>query len=75
MTLLAYMVQCRMKTVEQLQYAAPGELGKLMGLDRVPEVRCLRQKLTQRETRPRSGRGSCHASGWRPLPIWPGRCT
>ena len=24
---------------------APGELGKLMGLDRVPEVRCLRYKL------------------------------
>ena len=26
---------------------SPGELGKLMGLDRVPEVRCLRQKLTR----------------------------
>ena len=46
-TLLAYMALCRIKTVEQLQYAAPGELGKLRGLDRVPEVRCLRQKLTQ----------------------------
>ncbi len=46
-TLLAYMALCRIKTVEQLQYAAPGELGKLMGLDRVPEVRCLRQKLAQ----------------------------
>ncbi len=33
--------------MEQLQYESPGELGKLMGLDRVPEVRCLRQKLTQ----------------------------
>ncbi len=40
-TLLAYMALCRIKTVEQLQYEAPGELGKLMGLDRVPEVRCL----------------------------------
>jgi hypothetical protein len=46
-TLLAYMSLCRIKTVEQLQYAAPGELGKLMGLDRVPEVRCLRKKLAQ----------------------------
>ena len=46
-TLLASMALCRIKTVEQLQYAAPGELGKLMGLDRVPEVRCLRKKLTQ----------------------------
>jgi hypothetical protein len=44
--LLAYMALCRIKTVEQLQYESPGELGKLLGLDRVPEVRCLRQKLT-----------------------------
>ena len=45
-TLLAYMALCRIKTVEQLQYESPGELGKLMGLDRVPEVRCLRKKLS-----------------------------
>ena len=45
--LLAYMALCRIKTVEQLQYEMPGELGKLMGLDRIPEVRCLRKKLTQ----------------------------
>ncbi len=43
--LLAHMALCRIKTVEQLQYRPPGELGKLMGLDRVPEVRCLRRKL------------------------------
>ena len=43
--LLAYMALCRIKAVEQLQYQPPGELGKLLGLDRVPEVRCLRQKL------------------------------
>jgi hypothetical protein len=45
MILLAYMALCRIKTVEQLQYEPPGELGKLLGLDRVPEVRCLRHKL------------------------------
>ncbi len=45
--LLAYMALCRIRAVEQLQYESPGELGKLMGLDRVPEVRCLRQKLKQ----------------------------
>jgi transposase len=44
-TLLATMALCRIKTVEQLQYESPGELGKLLGLDRVPEVRCLRHKL------------------------------
>ena len=38
--LLAYMALCRIKAVEQLQYQPPGELGKLLGLDRVPEVRC-----------------------------------
>jgi transposase len=43
--LLAYMALGRIKTIEQLQYHSPGELGKLMGLDRVPEVRCLRNKL------------------------------
>ncbi|MHC4406913.1 MAG: putative transposase [Planctomycetota bacterium] len=46
-TVLAYMGLCRIKTVEQLQYEAPGELGKLLGLDRVPEVRCLRYKLAE----------------------------
>ena len=46
-SVLALMALCRIQTVEQLQYQSPGELGKLLGLDRVPEVRCLRQKLTR----------------------------
>jgi hypothetical protein len=41
------MALCRIKAVEQLQYETPGELGKLMGLDRIPEVRCLRKKLSE----------------------------
>lgn len=45
--LLAYMALGRIKAVEQLQFETPGELGKLMGLDRIPEVRCLRKKLAQ----------------------------
>lgn len=45
-SLLGFMALCRIKTVEQLQFHPPGELGKLLGLDRVPEVRCLRNKLT-----------------------------
>ena len=45
--LLAYMALCRIKAVERLQYETPGELGKLMGLDRIPEVRCLRNKLSE----------------------------
>jgi hypothetical protein len=43
--LLALMALLRVKTVEALRRGAPGELGKLLGLDRIPEVRCLRAKL------------------------------
>jgi len=43
--LLAFMALARLKSVESLRYVAPGEWGKLLGLDRVPEVRTLRQKL------------------------------
>jgi len=43
--LLAYMALCRIKSVEQLRHNSPGEMGRLMGLDRIPEVRCLREKI------------------------------
>jgi len=45
--LLAFMALCRIKTTEKLQGHAPGEFGKLLGLDRVPEVRCLRHKMDE----------------------------
>ncbi|MCP3868894.1 MAG: hypothetical protein GY703_12515 [Gammaproteobacteria bacterium] len=43
--LLAFMALARLKSIESLCYCAPGEWGKLLGLDRVPEVRTLRQKI------------------------------
>jgi len=43
--LLALMALARIRSVEQLRYAAPGEWGQLLGLDRIPEVRTLRAKL------------------------------
>ena len=43
--LLAFMALGRLKSVESLRYCAPGEWGKLLGLDRVPEVRTLRRKI------------------------------
>lgn len=43
--LLAFMALCRIKSVEKLKGHAPGEFGKLLGLDRAPEVRCLRNKM------------------------------
>ncbi len=47
LTLSAFMSLCRIKTVESLRWQPPGELGKLHGLDRIPEVRCLRRKLSE----------------------------
>jgi len=43
--LLAFMALARIKTIESLRYSAPGEWGKLLGLDRIPEARTLRQKV------------------------------
>ena len=43
--LLAFMALARLKSVENLRYCAPGEWGKLLGLDRIPEVRTLRNKV------------------------------
>jgi hypothetical protein len=43
--LLALQALARVKSIEQLRYVAPGEWGNLLGLDRIPEVRTLRQKL------------------------------
>jgi len=39
------MALARLKSVEKLRYYAPGEWGKLLGLDRIPEVRTLRDKV------------------------------
>lgn len=44
---IAFMYLRRIKNPEQLKHHSPGEFGKLMGLDRVPEARCLRGKLKQ----------------------------
>jgi hypothetical protein len=43
--LLALMALARIRSIEQLRYVTPGEWGKLLGLDRIPEVRTLREKL------------------------------
>lgn len=43
--LLALAALARIKSIEQLRYVAPGEWGHLLGLDRIPEVRTLREKL------------------------------
>jgi hypothetical protein len=45
--LLAFMYLCRIKNPEQLKSISPGDYGKLLGVDRVPEARCLRGKLKE----------------------------
>jgi DNA-binding CsgD family transcriptional regulator len=42
---LGFMALARIRRPEQLRHQAPGELGKSIGLDRVPEVRTLRKKI------------------------------
>lgn len=43
--LLAFMALARLKTIESLRYCAPGEWGKLLGLDRIPECGTVRDKI------------------------------
>jgi hypothetical protein len=42
---LAFMALLRVKHPEHLKEKKPGEMGRLLGLDRIPEVRCLRDKI------------------------------
>ena len=45
--LLGFLALARIRTIEQARQKAPGEFGRLLGLDRIPEVRCLRRKLDE----------------------------
>jgi hypothetical protein len=42
---LSFMALARIKNPEQLKLCKPGEIGRIIGLDRVPEVKCLREKI------------------------------
>jgi len=43
--MLSFMTLCRVKSVENLSSSPPGEWGKLLGLDRCPAVKTMRNKL------------------------------
>jgi len=43
--ILAFVALLRIKSLEQVRYSAVGELGRLAGLDRIPEVKTLRKKV------------------------------
>ena len=44
---LAFLSLARVLSLEALRYEPPGEWGKLLGLDRIPEVKTLREKIGQ----------------------------
>jgi hypothetical protein len=41
---LAFIVLLRIQTIEAIKSYSPGELGKLIGLDRIPEIKTIRSK-------------------------------
>lgn len=45
--LLGFMALARIKVMESLRFFAPGEWGKFLGIDRIPEVKIMRQKIHQ----------------------------
>lgn len=45
LVLLGFMALARIRRPEGLRHVPPGELGRTLGLDRVPEVRTLREKI------------------------------
>ena len=44
---LGFLALARVRSMESIRYQAPGEWGKLLGLDRLPEVKTLREKIAQ----------------------------
>jgi hypothetical protein len=42
MIIIAFIYLCRIKSFEQIKHYPPGEFGKLVGYDRIPEVKKLR---------------------------------
>ena len=45
--ILAFCFLCRIKSIEQIKQYAPGEFGKLVGYDRIPEVRTIRYMIKE----------------------------
>jgi prepilin-type processing-associated H-X9-DG protein len=44
--IIAFLALCRIRCFERLRYCSPGEWGKVLGLDRIPEVKTLREKVS-----------------------------
>jgi hypothetical protein len=63
---LAFLALARIRSLEALRYESPGEWGKLLGLDRIPEVKTLRQKIAVlcQESEPSTQWSSQLAQDW-----------
>lgn len=59
---VAFMYLCRIKSVEQLKHHSPGEIGKLLGLDRIPESRCLRGIIKELSVQERASEWNAYLS-------------
>jgi hypothetical protein len=59
---VAFMYLCRIKSVEQLKHYSPGEMGKLLGLDRIPEARCLRGIIKELSVQERTSEWNAYLS-------------
>jgi hypothetical protein len=59
---LAMMYLCRIKSIEQLKHFSPGEMGKLLGLDRIPEARCLRGIINELTVQERASEWNAYLS-------------
>jgi hypothetical protein len=51
---LAFLALARVQSLEALRYQSPGEWGKLLGLDRIPEVKTMREKVALLCAQPQS---------------------
>lgn len=56
--LFSFLSLARVKSLEKVRYLPPGEWGRMLGLDRIPEVKTLRKKL---EILTRTGHPEEHA--------------
>jgi hypothetical protein len=45
--LVSFLYLCRIKSFEQTKHYSPGEFGKLIGYDRIPEVKTLRRMIQE----------------------------
>jgi len=45
--IIAFIYLCRIKSFEQIKNHSPGEFGKLVGYDRIPEVKTLRRMVDE----------------------------